>query len=128
VIGRHGRKYSWARIVVEYLLGRSLDPDEHVHHVNGDRGDDREENLQVIDPSTHARQHAIEQESWRRLAAAPRAPITEDFRARMRENGRLGADGTQRPLVCSVDGCENKHWGRGMCQMHYTRARRAAMV
>jgi endogenous inhibitor of DNA gyrase (YacG/DUF329 family) len=47
---------SWVlehRYVVEQAIGRKLRADEHVHHVNGDRADNRLENLEVIDPTSH---------------------------------------------------------------------------
>lgn len=47
------------RLVVERNLGRRLTTSEHVHHVNGDRLDNRIENLQVLTHAEHMRVHRI---------------------------------------------------------------------
>jgi endogenous inhibitor of DNA gyrase (YacG/DUF329 family) len=41
------------RLVAEQHLGRTLEPDEHVHHVNGDKLDNRLENLVVMNGLEH---------------------------------------------------------------------------
>ena len=60
---RDGSYVLFARAVVEAQIGRHLSSDEIVHHLNGDRTDDRSENLQLL-PSQrrHARLHG---HSWR---------------------------------------------------------------
>jgi hypothetical protein len=49
------------RVVVENHLGRLLDPTEVVHHLNGDKKDNRVDNLRVMDEADHARVHGYEQ-------------------------------------------------------------------
>src|SRR3972149_4241669 len=46
------------RMIVEKLLGRNLQSEEHVHHKNGKRDDNRPENLEVFSRSNHAKYHA----------------------------------------------------------------------
>jgi hypothetical protein len=54
---RDGSGVAFYRAVVEADLGRHLLPTEHVHHRNGDPGDDRPENLEVLSQVTHNRTH-----------------------------------------------------------------------
>lgn len=48
------------RYVMEQILGRKLAADEHVHHKNRIRSDNRPENLEVLTQEEHARLHALE--------------------------------------------------------------------
>ena len=51
--GRHTH-----RIVAERMLGRSLLPDEIVHHIDGNKRNNNPKNLAVMTQSEHARLHA----------------------------------------------------------------------
>lgn len=44
-------------LVAEKKSGRPISADEHVHHINGDRHDNRPDNLAVLTPAEHMRLH-----------------------------------------------------------------------
>lgn len=51
-------KYGYAhRIEMEKYLGRELKKEEIVHHINGDRLDNRIENLEIMTLGNHSRLH-----------------------------------------------------------------------
>lgn len=60
------------RLIVEKLIGRRLNFNEVVHHVNGDPTDNSPENLKVMSRKEHGAYHRRFQE------------ITEDFNPRAR--------------------------------------------
>lgn len=57
LIWRNGKKVRAHRWIMEQHLGRPLQPDEQVHHVNGNPLDNRIENLQVLSAKAHMRLH-----------------------------------------------------------------------
>lgn len=52
----HHGKYSYEhRMVMENHLGRKLNKNEHIHHINGNQLDNRIENLKIVSPSEHGK-------------------------------------------------------------------------
>lgn len=45
------------RVIMEKKLGRKLKKSERVHHINGNKHDNRLSNLRVVDIKKHARDH-----------------------------------------------------------------------
>lgn len=69
------------RLVMEKAISRRLRSDEHVHHKNGKKDDNREQNLVVLTVEEHMAAHADDKRLRGRQAAS----------SEMARRGRLGA-------------------------------------
>ena len=58
---KHGGYVREHILVAERIIGRHLEPDEVVHHINGIKNDNRPENLMVMTKSEHISYHRKKQ-------------------------------------------------------------------
>lgn len=56
-VRHNGKSVHLHRLIMEEQIGRLLKPDEVVHHVNGDKLDNRIENLQIMTFAEHTAEH-----------------------------------------------------------------------
>lgn len=84
------KHYYVHRLVMEKHLGRKLNHNEFVHHINGIKTDNRIENLMLIDGKEHARMHAIESGFGGRKGVSPVNKTDAETIEKIREYRRSG--------------------------------------
>lgn len=115
------------RLIMERELGRFLDQKENVHHINGIRGDNRVENLVVINRVDHAQLHygkegidysIINDHKWLyEQHITLKKPLNEiarnvgcSFGAIFRACNRYGIKMVDRRAISSFPELDNKAW------------------
>jgi len=73
----HGNRVLEHRRVLAKHLGRELTRSELVLHLNGDRFDNRLENLQIVSASAHARKHSTATSGAKPFHEKPREVLTK---------------------------------------------------
>lgn len=79
----NGKTVNLHRYLMEQKLRRSLFPNEVVHHINGDKFDNRPENLQVMETSEHSRITML----GRKLSSETKAKVSKSLIGNQRRKG-----------------------------------------
>lgn len=79
----NGKQVNVHRYVMEQILGRPLEKNEQVHHINGDRYDNRPENLQLVTPKEHRAFHPM------KFLKETRDKISKSLLGHQRNKGKI---------------------------------------
>lgn len=139
------------RYVMEKYLGRYLTADEHIHHINRDKLDNRIENLQIISNSQHISNHMKGNQYGKKDMSGRVCSLCNSDKTRINKNGtpewRLDEDGNwlckncygkikykkivvdNICLICESNSSHDKwyNYGNGkICKICYNRERSKA--
>jgi len=100
----NGKQMSLHRWIMERILGRPLDPREVVHHKNGDKLDNRPENLTVLPVSEHSRLENL----GRKHSEETRKKVSASLIGNQRRKGIPTSDDVKAKLSRALIGNKNQ--------------------
>lgn len=102
---RNGKSIDYHRIVAEQKLGRPLKKGEIVHHINGDKKDNRPENLEITTVAKHNKLHNSKERIVIFCKCGKPIKILESYYLWRKEHG-------QKDFYCSIK-CVKRLGGYG---------------
>ncbi|MFA5377406.1 MAG: HNH endonuclease signature motif containing protein [Dehalococcoidia bacterium] len=82
------------RFIMEGIIGRPLDKDEDVHHINGNKSDNRPGNLEIVPHGEHSKYHNKNREHKRgyNMNLSPQERRNRSLRAISMQLYKMGRD------------------------------------
>jgi hypothetical protein len=121
-----GREKALHRHLMEQHLGRTLRPDEHVHHKNGVKTDNRLDNLEVKSQHQHISEHV--RRRWadqpRRCQRCGQPAFARQLCHPHYNEWRRAKRWTLKPPPRLCTHCQEPHLIYGLCRRHWNAWRR----